>query len=291
MVTRTLDGETLWDVLLEGTDEDGLHREAVMSGLGRSQAMMYAAAIKEGSEGAIKARVVRHHPMREASSDDHFYGPWKGGSKAEGGSPANAKSLSAEQADERLRVLGVEARTDDIHPEHRAVVVKEFEAMNERHPGLFKAVAVELETTWADDAEIAAAESFHSGGTMTSAGYRTGRAVISLNDTHWAKPESMQRQMAIARSKDWFADPTPGGLLRHELGHVFESAVQGPAGQAAPEQWRRFASLAVGTGGPSGYAHTSMAERFAEHYAWIAGGHKPTTDEGRAVAALIEAYR
>lgn len=58
--------------------------------------------------------------LREAASDDHFYGAWEGGSKAEGGHPAGKPATAvAERPDQRpqwMRDLGIGAPPDPAPP-------------------------------------------------------------------------------------------------------------------------------------------------------------------------------
>lgn len=50
------------------------------------------------------ALALREADLREASDDDHFYGPWFGGSRAEGGRPGRGPTAEARRADMAQKV-------------------------------------------------------------------------------------------------------------------------------------------------------------------------------------------
>lgn len=139
--------------------------------------------------------------LREASADDHPYGPWVGGSKASGGRPGKPAGGGGSKLEEMRK------KHPDTHFDDLPDTPQMNEALDEfdRLQGIFGAdvakVTMDNGTNWSARPNA------------VKLGQRGAMNIGSRS------PVLKTGDMSLGQ-KGYIVDPTPAGVMRHEYGHI-----------------------------------------------------------------------
>lgn len=237
---------------------------------------------------------VRRSPsvgVREAG-DDHFYGAWQGGAKAEGGHADAARAAADKEAEDRARVSEISGNMSadtgwntyvDLKgctPEHAEAIAEAWSANARDFPVTAASVRSVAMDPRLPDRDNAVTSLYPPGALDTGP-----VSEIALSAKAFGDPK-FDGQLRWDEMGRWSAVGTVQGVIDHEFGHAvmhaniakadaFMDGLARRMAREAPEggyRWRGRALSAKSMVYPSRYSRAEVGEHFAELFAAARSG-------------------